>query len=215
MNKSDKPKFTYVYDPLCGWCYGFSPVVQKIWERYQDEIDFEVISGGMVLGDREGPIGEVAAYIDGAHKQVEDRTGVKFGDAFMDGILREGSTWFSSMPPSIALAIVKKHAPEHAFPFASTLQKAIYKDGIDLNVPEAYLPYVEPLGISSEVFVQAMKDPAYQDLARQDFHFSRQLQVSGFPAAFVFLNNTYYLISRGYSDFEYLEGNLQKVMQEA
>ncbi len=58
-----KGKLIYVYDALCGWCYGFSPVISKIHKEYKDSLEFEVISGGMILGDRIGPIGEVASYI--------------------------------------------------------------------------------------------------------------------------------------------------------
>jgi putative protein-disulfide isomerase len=38
----------YVYDPLCGWCYGFSPVINQLKESMQDEFTIEVISGVMV-----------------------------------------------------------------------------------------------------------------------------------------------------------------------
>ena len=28
----EKPKIIYVYDALCGWCFGFSPSMEKIKE---------------------------------------------------------------------------------------------------------------------------------------------------------------------------------------
>ncbi len=45
-------RIIYVNDALCGWCYGFSPVITAIHEKYKDELDFEVISGGMVTGSQ-------------------------------------------------------------------------------------------------------------------------------------------------------------------
>ena len=63
---ADKPTFFYVYDALCGWCYGFSPVMQNVAAKYDDRLNFEVISGGMVTGPRVGPIGQVAPYIKSA-----------------------------------------------------------------------------------------------------------------------------------------------------
>jgi putative protein-disulfide isomerase len=56
-------KMLYFYDALCGWCYGFSPVMQKTAEVYQDQFEFQVVSGGMISGSRIGPIGTVAPYI--------------------------------------------------------------------------------------------------------------------------------------------------------
>lgn len=44
-----KPILVYCYDAYCGWCYGFSRVIKKIYEEYKDQLDFEVLSGGMIL----------------------------------------------------------------------------------------------------------------------------------------------------------------------
>ena len=87
----------YVYDALCGWCYGFSPVMQQLHEKYSKEMDFTVLSGGMVTGERVGPIGQVAGYISEAYKTVEAHSGVQFGDGFLNGILKEGKAIFNSV----------------------------------------------------------------------------------------------------------------------
>ncbi|HVE60446.1 MAG TPA: hypothetical protein VNA26_01410, partial [Chitinophagaceae bacterium] len=41
----------YCYDALCGWCYGFSPVMKKIEQEYKDQVSFDVLSGGMIMPD--------------------------------------------------------------------------------------------------------------------------------------------------------------------
>ncbi|MFW5762224.1 MAG: DsbA family protein, partial [Cyclobacteriaceae bacterium] len=92
-------KIIYCYDALCGWCYGFSPVMEKIHQQYQQDFQFEVISGGMITGERIGPVGEVAPYIKQAYKLVENTTGVKFGDDFLR-VLNEGKAIFTSIPPA-------------------------------------------------------------------------------------------------------------------
>ena len=60
MNNQEKTTVLYVFDPLCGWCYGFSPVMVKLNDNYKENVKFVVISGGMVVGDRIGPLGEKA-----------------------------------------------------------------------------------------------------------------------------------------------------------
>ncbi|NJL75411.1 MAG: hypothetical protein HC892_10655 [Saprospiraceae bacterium] len=91
---TNRMKIIYVYDALCGWCYGFSPTMQEFHNKYQSELDFEVISGGMVTKDRIGPIGEVASYISWAYKEVERTTGVQFGTSFLQGVLKDGKAIF-------------------------------------------------------------------------------------------------------------------------
>src|SRR6476469_261652 len=102
-------KFIYVYDALCGWCYGFSPVIKKVFEVYKDEADFEVISGGMVIGEREGfPDEQTSKYILGAIPRVEEMTGVKFSDGYKQK-LADRTMYQSSLKPSVALAVYKTY----------------------------------------------------------------------------------------------------------
>ncbi|MFW5658939.1 MAG: hypothetical protein ACOCZ8_03040, partial [Bacteroidota bacterium] len=44
--KKPTMKVIYVYDALCGWCYGFSPNIQQLHDEFGDRVDFEVVSGG-------------------------------------------------------------------------------------------------------------------------------------------------------------------------
>ena len=104
----EKITILYFYDALCGWCYGFSPVIQKLHQQFEDHFEFQIISGGLRLGEGVSPIGEVAPYIKaGAYQTVEERCGVKFGEAFIKGPMEKGDMILNSEPPAIALAIVK------------------------------------------------------------------------------------------------------------
>src|SRR5580704_12530891 len=53
----------YCYDAYCGWCYGFSPVITRLFAEYRSTIAFEVLSGGMILPAAPQPIGVMAGYI--------------------------------------------------------------------------------------------------------------------------------------------------------
>ncbi|HXI00169.1 MAG TPA: hypothetical protein VNI52_07850 [Sphingobacteriaceae bacterium] len=130
-------KFIYVYDALCGWCYGFSPVVMALHEKYNQQFDFEVISGGMVTGSRVGPIGVVAPYIKKAYRTVEETTGIKFGEGFLRNI-DEGEMIMNSEKPAVALAVFRTYYPDKAVMFAHELQNAINFDGADPNTNEMY-----------------------------------------------------------------------------
>src|SRR5687767_3018628 len=73
----------YCYDAYCGWCYGFSKVITQIAEEYKDQFFFEVLSGGMIMPEQPTHFASLAKYIQGAYTQVEELTGVKFGEDFL------------------------------------------------------------------------------------------------------------------------------------
>ena len=37
----------YFGDPMCSWCWGFAPVVQKMFKAAQDKASFNVITTGL------------------------------------------------------------------------------------------------------------------------------------------------------------------------
>lgn len=198
-------KIIYVYDALCGWCYGFSPVMQQFYEKYQAELDFEVVSGGMVTKDRIGPIGEVAGYISWAYKKVEDATGVRFGTSFLQGVLRDGKAIFTSIPPSIALSVFKTHFPEQSVAFAARLQRAIYYDGIEPANFSEYGKLAAEFGLDASHFVTEMQTEKSAALTQSEFALSEQLGVTGFPTVFTLYDNKVIPVARGYVPFEQLE----------
>lgn len=211
-DKTEPMKIIYVYDALCGWCYGFSPVMQQLYEEHNDDYAFEVIAGGMITGERIGPIGEVAPYIKEAYKEVEHRTGVKFGKAFLENVLEEGNTVFTSIPPSIALALFKRERPEEAVLFATRVQKAIYYEGMPPGDWSAYGPLVEEFGLDGAAFVASMQSEEGAVLAEADFQRAQAFGVSGFPTVIVQQGDEYFLIARGYTDFNILNTRLQSLI---
>jgi putative protein-disulfide isomerase len=199
----DKPLLIYCYDAWCGWCYGFSPVIKKIHEAYQGKMDFEVLSGGMILPEKPVHILATANYISKAIPYVEERTGVKFGKDYLWHIMHpEDSDWYpNSEKPATALCIFKEYYPDRAIAFACDLQYALHEEGRDLTDDEAYRHLLEKYSIQPEVFYQKLQDDEYKKMAYQEFDLVKQLQVNGFPAVLIQTGETkFHLVARGYTD---------------
>ena len=205
-------KLLYFYDALCGWCYGFSPTIQKFAESHEGELTVEVISGGMVLGERVGPIGEVAPYIASAYKVVEEKTGVRFGDKFLNEVLKEGSAIFSSLPPAIALTAFKSLMPDKQLIYAAGLQKLIYFDGTPTEATDEYVKLAAKLGANPMEMKRLMEDQSTLSKTEQDFHYSQQLGVTGFPTTVLDYEDKLYALGRGAIPLADLEANFQSVL---
>lgn len=210
----EKIKIIYVYDALCGWCYGFSPVMQSFATKYNEQLYFEVISGGMVIGKRIGPIGEVAPYIAWAYKEVERTCGVKFGESFLKNILAEGKAIFSSEPPALAMLVFKKYKTEQSISFAGRLQKAIYFEGIEPENWEAYGILAAEFGLDKDSFIQEMQKPATLEMVKKEFALTASWGVSGFPTVFLLYQNSLYPLARGYVSLEQLENQFHKILKQ-
>jgi putative protein-disulfide isomerase len=207
-------KIYYVYDALCGWCYGFSPVMERTAERFQNEVVFEVLSGGMITGERIGPIGTVAPYIRQAYRTVEEATGVRFGEKFLNGPLKTGKPMFTSVPAGWALTAFKTLRPNAGIEvvrFAGALQKAVYHEGIEPANPEAYRATAEAFGFDWPTFKAVMTSDSTHARTEREFAAVARLGVSGFPTVIGEIPSTRQLtiLAHGYTDETSLRDSIQ------
>ncbi|HRI29684.1 MAG TPA: DsbA family protein, partial [Chitinophagales bacterium] len=204
-------KLIYIYDALCGWCYGFSPTIQRFAQEHQSTFAVQVVSGGMVTGSRIAPISSIAAYIEGAYQTVERTTGIKFGEPFLKKTLKEGTAVFTSIPPALALSAFKELKPDETLAFAAQIQKAIYYHGMEPADTAAYGKLAADFGLNSEEFISQMQTAATLHAAEQDFALSDALGVTGFPSVFVEYAGKYYPLASGAVSFETLEKQFQQL----
>jgi putative protein-disulfide isomerase len=211
------PTLYYCYDAYCGWCYGFSPVIKAIFGEYQEKMAFEVLSGGMLLPDPPQPIGAIAPYIQKAYHTVEERTGIRFGKDWLWHIFNPGeSDWYpSSEKPAIAMAVFKDYHHDLAIPFAADLQYALHEEGRDLCDDEAYRHLLEKYAIPETGFYDRLHSPAYKEKAYAEFALVKQLQATGFPTVLLQVSESkFYLLCRGYTDYEALKARIEEVLNE-
>ena len=191
--------------------------MKKIGETYKDEFEMEVLSGGMFTGEEAQPISKIAPYIQSAYKRVEELTGIKFGEDFLWHVNNpEESDWImNSEKPAIALCIFKEYYPHRQLEFASDLQYALNYEGRDLGDNEAYRHLLEKYSIQPEVFYEKLQSDEYKEQACYEFALCKQLQVNGFPALLVQLNESkFYLLARGYTTYEDLCERIENVLKE-
>ena len=212
-----QPTLIYCYDAYCGWCYGFSPVIRQIAEEYRDRVNTETLSGGMIPESSKQHIGQIASFIQGAYKNVEDLTGIRFGPDFLWHINNPDlSDWYlNSEIPARAMCVFKDYHPDDTVAFAGDLQYALNFEGRDLTDDEAYRHLLEKWSIPAEEFYAKLHDPAYADKARYEFNLCRQLQVTGFPAVLIQTSDLkFYLLARGFTDLATMKERMDLVLKE-
>lgn len=211
------PTIWYCYDAYCGWCYGFSPIIKKLYEKYKDRLAFEVLSGGMIVSDQPAHISGMAGYIAKAYKNVEALTGIRFGEDYLWHIMNpDQSDWYpDSLKPAIALSVFKKYFPERAVEWAADLQYALHYEGRDLTDDEAYRHLTEKYDLPTENFYELLHSEAFKENALYEFQLVKQLQVTGYPTVLMQISDTkFYVVAKGFLDYETLEKNVLSVLSE-
>jgi len=210
-----KPILIYCYDAYCGWCYGFSPVINKITVEYAGIFEVEILSGGMLLPEKPIHISAMASFISDSYTTVEETTGIKFGEDYLWHIKNhDQSDWFpNSLKPSIALCIFKDFCPEKMFEVAADFQYSLFYEGRDLTDDEAYRHLLEKYSINTESFYEKLSSEEYRDMAHYEFSLVQQLKVEGYPTVFIQINDSkFHMIARGYTNEADLRERINAVL---
>ncbi|MGN4979199.1 DsbA family protein [Aeromonas sp. 95A] len=169
----------YVYDPLCGWCYGAAPLLQAAATIVGLKI--ELHAGGLWLGSRRQPMGEALRdYVRPHDQRIEALTGQHFGERYFNELLlREGCLLDSELPIRAVLAVTALGGD--GLVMLHRIQQSHYRDGIWIGEPAFLATLAAEQGISAEAFQQAyLQAPLLQHLADSQ-GWMKRLGGQGYP----------------------------------
>lgn len=125
MNKT----ITYLFDPLCGWCYGAMPALSLLNDTA--DICVELLPTGLFAGDGARMMDEAFAdYAWRNDQRIQSMTGQRFTDIYRDQVLRK-LVRFDSGPATVALTAVSLTEPAQELEALKAIQLARYVDGKD------------------------------------------------------------------------------------
>ena len=207
------PELLYLHDPLCAWCYGLSPAVQRLQAELAGRLEVSVLCGGMVVGAEAGPLAESWEGLRPALAEVEAVTGELFGGSFR-ALGEAGTCRYDSEPPSRAIVTFRQltQDPARTVAFAHAVQQALFRDGHDLNQAATYLPLLEPFGVDSAAFLRRWVAPETARAAQQEFAAVARIGVQGFPTLVVRIGEQGYVLARGFQPYEQLRAGLEQLL---
>jgi len=177
----------------------------KAEKEYGNKALFRVVSGGLRIDKGVGTINEVAPFIKTAYKDVEKATGVKFGEASLNKLIKTGAMHLNSLPAAIAMSIVKERNIALSLAYSRALHTMMYVDGHDPEEIAVYANYAAGIGVDTIGFTKSMLSPKYEQQARADFTYASSMGVTGFPAVFIARNGQMHRLTNGYVDYETLQ----------
>nr|MBL8409728.1 DsbA family protein [Dechloromonas sp.] len=175
------PVLHYIYDPLCGWCYGAAPLVAAA----RAIVTVRPHGGGMMAGaGRQAVTPQLRDYVMPHDHRIAALTGQVFGDVYFDGLLRDTSAVFDSEPP-IAAMLAAEQLAGRGLDMLDRLQVAHYVEGRRIAETPCLLTVTAEIGLDSAAFAAALAEQsgnAVRRHIRETRQFMRQIGASGFPS---------------------------------
>ncbi len=190
----------YIADPMCSWCWGFSPVLEQIRHQYEDRVTFQLMLGGLRPGNTERFDESRRAYILQHWHAVHERTGQPFNFEFQ----MEPTFTYDTEPPSRAILVTRQLAPSKEFVFMKHVQESFYVQNADVTQLEVLEGLAVNLGLDGVQFRQRFQDPRTKQVVWREFDQARQLGVNGFPTLLIRQGENVSTLMHGYQSFEEL-----------
>jgi putative protein-disulfide isomerase len=194
----------YIADPMCSWCWGFSPVIEAIRHEYGDRLKIGLIVGGLRPGTTEPIALEKRAEILHHWHNVQRITGqpFKFSGALPQGFI------YDTEPACRAIVSASLIDSAHTFSLLAAIQHAFYVEQANVTQPDVLTQLAAELGMPAAQFSQVFASDAAKRHTQDHFHQAIQWGVRGFPAILAQDAPAPQFLSKGYCT---LEGLRQRI----
>lgn len=207
----DKPILWYFADPMCSWCWGFSPVIARIKEEFSDRIAISLVLGGLRPGTVEPMSAELRDEILHHWHEVHRLTGQEF---LFDNAMPEGFIYDTELA-SRAVLTFGKLQPGDTLAYFSAIQSAFYTQGLDVTQEKVLLELASHFSVNPQAFQELFASEDLRALTQEHFKRSRQAGVQGFPSLIWQQEKQIETLSRGFLPWEKISELLsQRLAQE-
>jgi putative protein-disulfide isomerase len=200
-------QLVYVADPMCSWCYGFSPIIAAIAERFDERLPLKLVMGGLRAGNETPMRQEDKDYIRSAWTRVNAASGQPFDFGFFE---RE-SFVYDTEPACRAVVTARRLLPRMALPLMGRISQAFYAENRDMTSPDEIAAVAEKVGFERGPFAEAFLAPDTRNDTFRDFLTAQQLGIHGFPTLIAGSDEEgYALLTNGYQPLENLLEPLER-----
>ncbi len=203
-NKPEKEVF-YVADPMCSWCWGFTPTLRGMAQALEGTAQLTFIMGGLRPLTRT-PMDEAQrAEIEHHWQSVEERSGQTFDYDFF----QRGEFIYDTEPACRAVCVVRAIARPLVLDFFEAVQRAFYAENRDVTDLGVLSEIARKQGVDHVSFEERFSDVASAYETAGDFHAARQLGVTGYPSVILRKGEDFALLTAGYQDWNAINEPLE------
>jgi putative protein-disulfide isomerase len=200
---------SYYGDPMCSWCWGITPHLERIMEYFKLQLKFETVLGGLRPGGGEPWSNSMKEMLQVHWEHVQARSGQEFNY----NLLQWNSFNYDTEPSCRAVRVARDLIPKTEYDFFKEIQFKFYVKNEDPTKLEFYQSICEKFEISFQIFKERFSSDDYKKLVKEDFIRSSFYGITSFPSLVLTIDDRIELITKGYSDFESMRKRIETVLK--
>ena len=168
----------YIYDTLCGWCYGAEPLV---WAATKvDGLALRMHAGGLWPQPTRLPQ-HTRRYIQQADARVGQMSGQPYGDAYLNGLLFDPDLVLESRPVVAAVLAAQSLDAGKALSMLRGIQHAHYEQGKHVVREDVLREVAASIGLDATAFAKAAASVPVDEHIAESRELMNNVGAQGFP----------------------------------
>jgi putative protein-disulfide isomerase len=209
MNEGPDREIIVVVDPMCSWCWGFSPTLTKMAETYETQAPVWLMAGGLRPLTEHPMDDDAKAEIRHHWEDVEKASGQPFDFSFFE---RDGFV-YDTEPACRALVAMRTIKPEAAPGYLAVLHQAFYAQNRDITNEATLAELAAGEGVDEDEFIRVFSSRQTLYKTASDFHRAHAMGVRGFPTVMLRTDEKMQMLTAGYTPFERLQPVIEQWLE--
>ena len=202
----------YIHDPMCSWCWGFAPTLDRLEASLSPTVTLKRVLGGLAPDSQVDMPLEMQLGLQQTWRQIQSYIpNTQFNFDFWTQNTPRRSTW----PACRAVIAARMQDAKLEKPMIAAIQQAYYLEAQNPSNDTVLIELAIRVGCDEKQFTQQLNSQECIDLLREEMVFSQQLGVSGFPSLILSSpNNQYYRIPVDYHNVLNMEQQITSKLAE-
>jgi len=184
----------YIYDPLCGWCYGAEPLV---WAASKvDGLALELHAGGLWPQPTRLP-DHMRRYIQQADARVGQMSGQPYGEPYLNGLLFDPGLVLDSRPVIAAVLAAQEIDRSRALAMLRGIQHAHYEHGKHVVREDTLREVAAGIGLDPAAFAKALAGVRVDEHIAESQELMNNVGAQGFPTFVLEIGHDWFAVPHG------------------
>jgi len=208
---SDIIRLIYVHDPMCSWCWGFSPTLSSLFENLPAGVGVVRLLGGLAP-DSELPMPDaMQAKLQDTWRRIQERIpGTRFNFDFWRDCRPRRSTW----PACRAVIVARRFDPALESAMIEAIQHAYYLEARNPSDPDTLQALARELGLDGAAFARRLDAPETWDTLESEIRQARGMGADSFPSLRLQIGESVWPVPVDYTDIAPMLGTIEALIED-
>lgn len=187
----------YVHDPMCSWCWGFRPTLERLLTDLPTHIRIERLLGGLAPDTDQPMPQEMREWLQRTWRKIADRIpGTRFNHDFWTRCAPRRSTY----PACRAVIAARRQDPRLDQAMTYAIQRAYYLQARNPSDRDTLIGLAREIGADAAAFAATLDASETRSELEREIEKVRNMDTWHFPSLVLELNESRWPVPVDYLD---------------